>query len=217
MGCRLRTKHECVRFCLASAATQGEKEAPFVATAAKGASASMKTRQLAIDAVLSAMCAVLGTVAIDLNSIKITLESFPVLLGALLFGPIDGMVIGFVGTLLYQLLRYGVSVTTLLWILPYAVTGFLAGWFAKKHSFRLSSRQTIGIVTIAEILVTALNTGVMYLDSRIYGYWFRGFISAMLIPRTAVCIIKATAFGLILPKVIEIVKKAAPGRKDAGV
>ena len=67
----------------------------------------MKTKRLAVDAVLSAMCAVLGAVAIDLNSIKITLESFPVLLGALLFGPVDGMAIGFVGTFLYQLLRCG--------------------------------------------------------------------------------------------------------------
>ena len=162
------------------------------------------------------MCAVLGAVAIDLNSIKITLESFPVLLGALLFGPIDGMAIGFVGTLLYQLLRYGVSVTTVLWILPYALAGFLAGWYAKKHGFRLSLRQTVGIVVLSEVLVTALNTGVMYLDSRIYGYWFRGFISAMLIPRTAVCVVKATIFGLVLPKVIEIVKRVTPHGKEAG-
>ena len=87
----------------------------------------MKTKRLAVDAVLSAMCAVLGAVAIDLNSIKITLESFPVLLGALLFGPVDGMAIGFVGTFLYQLLRYGISATTMLWILPYAAVGWLAG------------------------------------------------------------------------------------------
>ena len=177
----------------------------------------MKTKRLAVDAVLSAMCAVLGAVAIDLNSIKITLESFPVLLGALLFGPVDGMAIGFVGTFLYQLLRYGISATTMLWILPYAAVGWLAGRFAIKHGFRLSSRQTLVIVALTEILITALNTGVMYLDSRLYGYWFRGFISAMLIPRATVCVIKATVFGLTLPKVIEIVKRVIPDRKEMGV
>ena len=72
----------------------------------------MKTRKLALNAVLAAMCAALGALALDLNSIKITFESFPILLGALLFGPLDGLAVGFVGTLLYQLLRYGVSVTT---------------------------------------------------------------------------------------------------------
>ena len=59
--------------------------------------------------------ATLGALALDLNSIKITFESFPILLGALLFGPLDGLAVGFVGTLLYQLRRYGVSVTTPRW------------------------------------------------------------------------------------------------------
>ena len=93
----------------------------------------MKTRKLALNAVLAAMCAALGALALDLNSIKITFESFPILLGALLFGPLDGLAVGFVGTLLYQLLRYGVSVTTPLWILPYALAGLVTGFYAKRR------------------------------------------------------------------------------------
>ena len=81
----------------------------------------MTTRQMAADSMLAAMCAVLGAVALDVGNLKITLESVPIIVGALLFGSLDGAAIGFVGTLVYQLLRYGVSVTTLLWILPYVV------------------------------------------------------------------------------------------------
>jgi len=92
----------------------------------------LSVRQLALDAMMAAMCAVLGYVAVDTGSVKVTFESFPVLLGALLFGPVDGLLIGVVGTGLYQLLRYGVSVTTLLWMLPYALCGLLAGWNAKR-------------------------------------------------------------------------------------
>ena len=36
----------------------------------------MKTRKLALNAVLAAMCAALGALALDLNSIKITREYF---------------------------------------------------------------------------------------------------------------------------------------------
>lgn len=57
----------------------------------------MKTRQLTIDAMLCAACAVLGYVALDLGNIKVTFESLPILLGGLLFGPVDGMLIGGVG------------------------------------------------------------------------------------------------------------------------
>lgn len=174
----------------------------------------MKTRKLALNAVLAAMCAALGALALDLNSIKITFESFPILLGALLFGPLDGLAVGFVGTLLYQLLRYGVSVTTPLWILPYALAGLVTGFYARRRAFSLTTGQTVGIVVAAEVLITALNTLVMYIDAKLYGYWFPGFISAMLLPRGAVCVAKAVVFGLVLPKLCESVRRALPGKGE---
>ena len=67
----------------------------------------VKTRKIALDSMLAAMCAALGYAALDFNNLKITFESLPILLGALLLGPVDGMAIGVVGTLIYQLIRYG--------------------------------------------------------------------------------------------------------------
>ena len=174
----------------------------------------MKTRKLALNAVLAAMCASLGALALDLNSIKITFESFPILLGALLFGPLDGLAVGFVGTLLYQLLRYGVSVTTPLWILPYALAGLVTGFYAKRRGFSLTTKQTVGIVVAAEVLITALNTLVMYIDAKLYGFWFQGFFSAMRLPRSAVCIGKAVVFGLVLPKLCARIRCALPGEGE---
>ena len=66
-------------------------------------------RRLAADAMFAAMVTVLGLVSISTGNLKITVEALPVFLGALLLGPVDGLAIGGVGTLLYQLLRYGVS------------------------------------------------------------------------------------------------------------
>lgn len=175
----------------------------------------MKTRQMAMDSVLAAMCAALGALALDLGSIKITLESLPVLLGALLFGPLDGMAIGFVGTFLYQLLRYGISATTVLWILPYCVCGLIMGWYAKKHRFALTPKQVLWVTVLAEVVVTTLNTGVLYLDSQIYGYYFHGFISAMLLPRYGVCVAKALVYGAILPTLARAVRRIASPRSRA--
>ncbi len=75
----------------------------------------------------------------------------------------------------YQLLRYGVSVTTLLWILPYVVCGLIVGLYAQKRGFS-SAQSRIIIVVIAELVVTTLNTGVMYIDSKIYGYYSAVYI-----------------------------------------
>ena len=167
----------------------------------------MKTRQMAMDAMLSAMCAVLGYLAIDLGNLKITFESLPVLLGALLFGPLDGAVIGGVGTLIYQLLRYGVSVTTPLWILPYVLAGWLCGFVARRKSFSLTRRQTLLLVVVCELLITLINTAVLYLDSVIFHYYFPGFITGSLALRLGICVVKAAAFGAILPALVQAVSR----------
>ena len=62
-------------------------------------------RRLAADAMFAAMVTVLGLMSISTGNLKITVEALPVFLGALLLGPVDGLAIGGVGTLLYQLRR----------------------------------------------------------------------------------------------------------------
>ena len=160
------------------------------------------TKQLAADALLAAMCAVLGYLALDLGNVKITFESVPILIGAMLFGPLDGLIIGGIGTLIYQLLRYGVSVTTALWILPYALCGLLVGWYARHRQFSLSQKQTLLIVILAELMITVLNTGTLYVDSRIYGYYFHGIILGALALRLILCVVKAIAYAYLLPPLL---------------
>lgn len=157
---------------------------------------------------LAALCAVLGFVSIDMGNLKITLESFPVNLGALLFGPVDGMVIAFLGSFIYQILKYGFSVTTLLWILPGVVSAALLGGYAKKKEFGLTRKQVIIAVLIAELVVTILNTGVMYIDSKIYGYYSFVYIFGTIVPRFAICIGKGVVYGAVLHPLMETVKKA---------
>lgn len=151
----------------------------------------MKTKKLVFNAMLAAMCTVLASVAINLGNMKITLESVPVLLAGLLFGPMSGAMVGFVGTLLYQALIYSVTITTILWVIPYVVCGGVVGLLAKRTNYQPSRRQVILFVVIAELLVTALNTGALYIDSQIYGYYSATLIIPMLLPRYGVCVGKA--------------------------
>lgn len=178
----------------------------------------MKTRQLTLDAMLCALCAVLGYVALDLGSVKLSFESLPILLGAVLFGPVDGMLVGGMGTLIYQLLRYGVSVTTLLWIAPYIVCGLIAGAWARANDFRLSRAQTLALVITAELSVTLLNIIPIYVDSHIYDYYYPGIILGVLALRLVICVAKAAAFGLILPELAETIRRVfgglLPQRRD---
>ena len=168
-----------------------------------------KTRQLALDALLAAMCAVLGALALDLGNLKITFEGLPVILGALLFGPLDGMAVGGVGTLLYQLLRYGLTATTPLWILPYLLCGALVGLMSRRAGFALSGRPLAAVVFGGQLLIFLLNTLVLVADSKIYGYYTPVYIFGSLPLRFLICLGKAAAYTGVLPPLLRAAKGAA--------
>ena len=162
----------------------------------------MKTKKLAVNALLAAMCAVLGALSINLGNMKFTFEGLPVLISALLFGPADAMAVGGIGILIYQVLRHGVTATTLLWVLPYVLCGLLAGIYAKKRNFRLSTAQLAFIVFSMTFMVLVLNTASLYVDSKIYGYYNPIFIFGSLGVRIVVWLVKSAAYTAVLPSLI---------------
>lgn len=162
-------------------------------------------KELCVNSMLAAMCAVLGYLSIDTGNLKVTLESVPIIIGAVLYGPLCGVAVGGVGTFVYQLLRYGLSVTTALWMLPYCVCGLIVGLYARSNDFSLSRRQLILICLVAELVVTTLNTAVLYVDSRVYGYTV-AYVFATIVPRYIICVVKAVAVGAILPPLINVLE-----------
>ena len=48
----------------------------------------------------------------------------------MLYGPVGGLLVGLLGAFMGQLLTYGVTATTILWILPQAARGLLVGVYA---------------------------------------------------------------------------------------
>jgi len=164
----------------------------------------MNVKRLAYDAMLAAICTVLGYLSIDMGNMKFTFESFPILLGALLFGPVDGMLIAFVGTFLYQVLKWGLMSTTMLWVIPYVIIGLLVGLFYKKE---LKKPAFFALIIGSGVLLTALNTVGLYLDTKIWDYYSFAYVFAPVPIRLLVSVIKSVVFAIILPLIIEPVKK----------
>jgi len=164
-------------------------------------------QQLTVDALLAAMCAVLGFVAIDMQSIKLTFEGFPVIVGALLFGPLDGALIGFVGTFVYQILRFGWDATTLLWVAPYVISGLFLGLVAKHYKFDMSKKQVLFWVILNELLTCGMNTVGIYIGSHIQGWYHPGVVLGMLLPRIGIALAKGVAYGVILPLLLDPLRK----------
>ena len=159
-----------------------------------------------MDAMLAAVCFSLAKLSLNFGNLKFTFEGLPIHIGALLFGPVDGMVIGGIGTLLYQMLSYGFTVTTPLWILPYVMCGLVVGWCAKHRSYSLSTGQTAAAVMTGELLITLFNTLALYVDAHIYGYYTPALITGVLGLRLIICVAKAVAYSVILPSVLTPVR-----------
>ena len=167
-----------------------------------------KVKKLVVNAMLTAMYVVLSlTATINLGNMKITFDSLPIILGAALFGPLAGFTIGFLGSFLNQMLTFGLTATTILWVLPAAIRGLLVGLYAKHKKFDMNFKQTVFITAATALVTTAINTLVMYIDAKIYGYYSFAYVFGAVIPRIISGIIVAVVVSSILPYVLQPVRK----------
>ncbi len=140
------------------------------------------------------------------GTIKISLSGLPIIIVAIMFGPLWGAATGFVGAFLGQMITYGFSATTLLWVMPATFRGIIMGllFLAFKKSFKTTF--LIFEITVSSLVVTAINTVVMYLDAKIYKYPIELFGIA-LVYRIIIAVITAVVFALIVPYIVKSIKK----------
>ena len=124
-----------------------------------------------LKALFIAMHVALCYVSINFGNMVITAAGLPIIIGAMMFGPISGLEIGLMGSFLNQMLKYGFTATTILWILPAGIKGLLIGAYAKHKNYKLNRKQMIFIIALSAVIVTTMNTAVMYIDSKLYGYY----------------------------------------------
>lgn len=169
----------------------------------------ISVRMMATDAVLVAMYVVLNSFAIRTMGYKFTLDAFPIIVGATMFGPLHGTVIGFLGSAIYQLLfsGYGITPTTALWMLPVIIRGLIIGLYSRRKGYEPPVFGLVAITIVAGVLTTALNTLALYTDSIIYNYYSYELVFGMLIPKFVISIILAVAFALITPGLVKRIRK----------
>ena len=161
-------------------------------------------QRLAFDGTLAALTVILGFVSIRIgNVMKISLEDMPVIFAALLFGPAEGTAVAFTGIFLYQLLSYGITVTTPLWILPFMIAAAVTGAFAKRANYNNTDRQILMLFLVGEFIIFGFNTLAIYTDAKVYGYYYPTIISGMILIRAATAAAKGVILGLISPAILK--------------
>ena len=179
----------------------------------------MATKRLAVNAVLIAIYVALRYFNIPIgNSFRFTLASFAVILCALLYGPIDGLLVGFLGEFLAQILSpYGLTPTTLLWCLGESARGFTLGLFAvlflRKWLFaspRLDRKKTAVLLAccmLTGVLAALGQTLALYVDSKMFGYYRYEIVFGVMFWRILVYIFLAVVLGYLSLPIISALRK----------
>jgi len=146
-------------------------------------SSKEKTMVLCRVALLAAAYFVLSiTLTIKTPYLEITFKSLPVVVGALMFGPVGGGLVALFGELLAQMIGpYGLMPTTVLWLLPPLTRGLLLGAVANafaKRGDHLEKRplRCYGVCLGASIVTSCVTTVCLWLDSLIYDYYSFAFV-----------------------------------------
>ena len=118
--------------------------------------------------ILSLLTAVLVlltmTVSIQTPYFKLSLGSLPVVLAAMLYGPLEGALVAVLGEFLVQILGpYGLTPTTVIWIWPPAIRALVvgsAGVWMRRRGTRLEARPPVcyAVCIVGAVLTTIGNT-----------------------------------------------------------
>ena len=181
--------------------------------------AIMTTKRIALNAVFIAVYVVLRILNIPFgNAFRFTLAPFAVILCALLFGSVDGLIVGFLGEFLSQILTYGWTPTTLLWCVGETVRGLILGLcailFLKKWLLgaqRLNGIKNVVLAlccSVTGVLAALGQTFALYVDSNMFGYYRYEIVFGVLIWRVLVYIVLSVVFGYLSIPIISSLRKA---------
>ena len=173
---------------------------------------------LTLSAIMAALYVGLDFLAVSISaplggSMKISISGLPVLIVAVFAGPIWGGACGFVGALVGQMISYGFTPMTLLWVLPAVVRGVSGGLLFKAFKSSTKPLPIIAMTCISSVLVTLFNTVAKLVDFAVYGAYYPGapesYVAVLWeVPQRLIAgIITAIILALKLPTIIDAIKK----------
>lgn len=149
-------------------------------------------------ATLMAIFVVLDYYSIKVGMFKFTLSAIAIIIAALFFGPVDACIVGLLGALIGQLLGFGFTATTVLWILPAGIRGILLGFAFKNNKVISNSIYLFFSILVSSIIVTLFNTFAIYVDSKLFGYYSYAVVFGSFLKRFLTSILTSGIYFVIL-------------------
>ena len=165
-------------------------------------------------ALLAAMYFLLNMLEIRTpGNLHITFDRLPVVVSALAFGPVEAMLVAMFGELLNQIISpYGITATTLLWVIPPMIQAGLIGAAAVRMQAagkRLERRPVAcyAVSIAAAVITTAANTAVIWLDSVLYGYYTFALVFGSAVVRFITGIVAAVLVATVAMPLVALLRR----------
>ena len=155
--------------------------------------------------------------SITVGGFKLTFEHLPVIIAALLFGPVDALIVGALGELANQLLTFGLTTTTILWMMPAMFRGLSVGLCAKLAGSYVGINAVIEkkipvafwvTCIVSGLICSLLNTFTLYVDSKLYGYYSYAMVFGVLWVRLAASAVSSVLMAVAAKPVLAAMRKA---------
>ena len=178
---------------------------------------SFAGKRLAMDAVLIALYFAMSMLAVTVGGFKLTFEHLPVIICAVLFGPVDAMLVGGLGELVNQMMTYGFTPTTILWMTPAIFCGLVTGLGARLSGDRLGLNALLNkkvptafwvLCVVVAFGCSLLNTFTLYVDSKMFGYYSYAMVFGILWLRLGAGAISAVLMAVATKPVVIALKKS---------
>lgn len=175
------------------------------------------TRRLALNAVMIALYFALSMLAIPMGGLKLTFEHLPIIITALLFGPLDALLVGGLGELINQMMTYGFTPTTILWMTPAMFRGLSMGLGARflgKYmglNALLEKKAPVAFMAacvISGLICSTLNTFTLYVDSKMFGYYSYAMVFGVFWIRMAASAVSSVVMAIAAKPVVVALRKA---------
>ena len=174
-------------------------------------------RRLALNAVMVALYFALSMLAVPMGGLKLTFEHLPIVITALLFGPLDALLVGALGELINQMLTFGFTPTTILWMSPAMFRGLSMGLCARYLGNYVGLNAVLEkklpvafLVTcvITGLLCSTLNTATLYIDSKMFGYYSYAMVFGVFWIRLTASAVSSVLMAMAAKPVAVALRKA---------
>lgn len=173
------------------------------------------TKRLVLDAVFVALFTVLSLASVRVGGFKLTVAALPTVLCAALYGPVDAALVGLLGAFLEQLLTFGLTPTTALWILPPALRGLTVGLLAAPLLRKRRIALYLAASVACGVLVSCANTAAFYVDAKLFHYYEYHLIFGVFFQRLLIGAALSLLTALPVLPLVKALRRAGLGEVSA--